>query len=324
MIYNLDEKIKKKVVFLFSGQGSQYYQMGKELFFRFNRFQEIVMDFDRIVQDWIGKSAVEELYGTKQVAHSFTETMLTHPSIFIVEYALARFLIESGIKPDYVVGTSLGEFTALAVSQVMTPESALACVLKQAQLVERDCEPGNMLLIQEDVSLFYETDYLYCRSDLAGIQSNHHFVISVVKQNMKEIEQFLRLHNINYYKLPISHAFHSTSMEVIANEYKKFLSKIKYNKVNIPLVSSVDGQMKKEISSDYLWEVTRKPIYFCKAICTLQKICSDAVFLDLGPGGTLHNSLRYIGNQNTSYHSFPLMKPYQNAVCVEQIKEWIR
>ncbi|MBY9085626.1 acyltransferase domain-containing protein, partial [Paenibacillus sp. HN-1] len=154
--------MNKPIVFMFSGQGSQYYQMGKELFDNDPIFQKWMIKMDDIVQRNIGRSVINEIYhdhGRKE--NKFDRTLFTHPAIFILEYALSQVLIEGGIKPDYVLGTSLGEFTALAVSESMEVEDVIECLIKQAEMIESNCKQSGMLAILDHISLYDENPLLF-------------------------------------------------------------------------------------------------------------------------------------------------------------------
>src|SRR5688572_9620134 len=113
----------KPIVFMFSGQGSHYYQMGRELFEQQPIFRHWMQLADSIYQELTGLSIIHELYenGHKK-SEPFVRTLLTHPAIFSIEYALGQIILEQGIIPDYVLGTSLGEFAAAVFAGVMTFE----------------------------------------------------------------------------------------------------------------------------------------------------------------------------------------------------------
>ncbi|MBZ5525861.1 MAG: acyltransferase domain-containing protein, partial [Acidobacteriia bacterium] len=106
-----------KTVFMFSGQGSQYFQMGRGLYDNNKTFREWMIRLDGIARDLCGRSVIEALYSDAQRrADPFERTLLTHPAIFMVEYSLAQSLICSGVLPDMVLGVSLGSFAAAAVA----------------------------------------------------------------------------------------------------------------------------------------------------------------------------------------------------------------
>src|SRR5689334_2107347 len=115
---------------MFSGQGSQYFQMGCALFSQNPVFRSWMLRQDEIVRDLSGHSVIEMLYSQRNSkSDPFTRTMLTHPAIFMVEHSLAQSLIESGVVPDMTLGSSLGSLAAATISQCVSVEDALTAVV---------------------------------------------------------------------------------------------------------------------------------------------------------------------------------------------------
>jgi trans-AT polyketide synthase/acyltransferase/oxidoreductase domain-containing protein len=137
--------MNQPIIFMFSGQGSHYYQMGKELFEQQPIFQKWMLKLNEMASDTLGESVLDKLYDqTKPKSSLFDQTLYSHPAIFMVEYSLSQMFLEKGIMPDYVLGTSMGEFAAAAVARVMEVEELLVALIKQAQMLETHCQPGGM------------------------------------------------------------------------------------------------------------------------------------------------------------------------------------
>lgn len=103
--------MNQPIVFMFSGQGSQYYQMGKELFAHNAAFRQKMLDLDDFAVSRFGYSVLKEMYHTgNRLSDPFDRLLFSHPAIFMAEYALAYALEQRGIRPDYVIGASLGEY----------------------------------------------------------------------------------------------------------------------------------------------------------------------------------------------------------------------
>lgn len=190
-----------ETIFMFSGQGSQYFQMGRELFEKNNTFRDWMIRLDHIARQSSGLSVIENLYSD---AHGrgdrFERTLLTHPAIFMVEYSLAQTLIQTGTKPDMVLGVSMGTFAAAAVAGFMSVEDALAAVVQQAMALEEFCESGGMTAILADPALFAE-DFLKSRSELAGVNFSSHFVVSATSAGLAEIETALKKQHVGFQHL---------------------------------------------------------------------------------------------------------------------------
>ena len=169
------------VVFMFSGQGSQFYQMGRELFELHDGFRRWMLRLDAIVYNITHMSILDHIYDeSKTISDQFDRTLYSHPAIFMVEYALAQILLERGIKPNYVLGTSMGEFASASIAGVISLEEALEALIEQAKALETHCQSGAMLAVLDDVSLYNETPLLYDNSELASVNFNSHRQIFLV------------------------------------------------------------------------------------------------------------------------------------------------
>ena len=152
---------------MFSGQGSQYYHMGMELFKKHPVFRNWMQTLDATAYVICGHSILDYLYDEdKKKSDSFNQTIYTHPAIFMVEFALAKIFLERGIKPDYVLGTSIGEFATAAVTHVMSFEEAMLALIRQAEVLETHCEKGGMLAILHDPTIYDDMPFLYENSEV--------------------------------------------------------------------------------------------------------------------------------------------------------------
>jgi bacillaene synthase trans-acting acyltransferase len=257
---------------MFSGQGSQYYHMGKELYCQNNVFQQWISEINDIVYQRIGFSVIDEIYNeVKGKADSFDRLLYTHPAIFMVEYSLARVLIESGFKPDYVLGTSLGEVNSAAVAGVVSLEEALEILLKQIDLITRHCQNGSMIAIIGSPDLYSQLSMAFRYLELAAINYSSHFIVSGDTKNLSEIEGYLRNKGVVFQRLPVGYGFHSSNIIPIENEYKTFLRKFVLKKPEVPIISCSLSDFVTEFSNTYFWDIIREPICFQDIIVKLEK-----------------------------------------------------
>ncbi len=314
----------KSTVFMFSGQGSQYYHMGKELFAHYPVFRKWMLKLNKITQEITGDSIIDQLYDeNKRVGEQFDHISYTHPAIFMVEYATAQMLLEDGVEPDFVLGTSLGEFAAAAVAGVMGVEELLESVIRQAHSLEFHSPRGGMLAIIHHFNLFRETPLIHENSELASVNFDSLFVVSGRTEKLKIIQKFLASKGIICQVLPVSYGFHSSLIDPAAIDYLNFLKSKFYQIPQITLVSCLHGKILKELPNEYFWEIVRKPIKFPEAIRELEEKKSQSlIYLDLGPGGTLANFTKRNLNINSHSKVFDIITPfYHDLKNLAKVKE---
>lgn len=286
-----------KTILMFSGQGSQYFHMGRELFDTNNTFRQWMLRLDGLVRDLSGESVIEAVYAERRSrSDTFDRTLLTHPAIFMVEYSLAQSLIEANIVPDVVLGASLGSFTAATLAGCIDVEAAMTAVVKQATALEACCEPGGMLAVLSDPALFAE-DFLCSRSELAGINFASHFVISARQSQLAVMEAELQRRNVIHQRLPVSFAFHSQWIDDAQAPFRSFMRSLRPRRAALPLACCDRANVIPDLSDDYFWSVARQPIRFKETLALLeQSSASSGVthrYIDAGPAGTLATFVKY-------------------------------
>jgi bacillaene synthase trans-acting acyltransferase len=282
----------RETVFMFSGQGSQYFQMGRPLFERNDTFRDWMVRLDDLARRSSGRSIVETLYsGVHSKGDPFDRTALTHPAIFMVEYSLAQSLMHAGIRPDMVLGVSLGSFAAAAVAGFIDVEDALTAVIRQATALEECCEPGGMTAVLADPALFAE-EFLSRRSELAAVNFSSHFVVSARRAELAGIEAALRQRHVGYQRLPVSFPYHSRWIDNARAPFDSFMRSIRFRPGGLPLVCCDQAAILSALSGDYFWNVVRHPIRFRETTAGLEQRGARR-YIDVGPAGTLATFLKY-------------------------------
>ena len=278
------------VLFLFSGQGSQYGGMGRGLYESEPEFTKIVDFCAEFLQPRIGVDLRSLLFPSEleaeEAERSLNETRLTQPALFVIEYALAQLWRSWGVEPKAMIGHSIGEFAAACIAGVFSLESALEIVAERARLMQT-MPRGVMaaVALPED----RVRPLLGKNVCLASVNSDLQCVISGPENSIGELERSLAAEGVTCQRLRVSHAFHSSLMDPILEPYTKFLRKFDYSAPRIPFISSATGNWitDAEATDPTYWaRQLRDTVRFRDGMTELLKE-ESALLLEVGPGGTL-------------------------------------
>ncbi|WP_420574979.1 beta-ketoacyl synthase N-terminal-like domain-containing protein [Kordia sp.] len=297
-------KEKQDLVFMFSGQGSQYVEMGKFLYDNFTSFKETMnVGFEKLSQiNGIDYKSI--LFDTSDNT-KINETKYTQPILFLFEYALAKLFIELGLKPNAMIGHSLGEYVAATISEVFTLEDVLRILCKRAELMYT-VDKGSMLSISASVASLDEK--IFANVSIATINSPNSFVVSGTDEEIQKVAETLVTQEIQHVVLKTSHAFHSSMMETIVNDFEKELEKITLQAPTIPFVSNNTGiyiTAAEATSPTYWAKHIVNTVNFKKGIEFLQQQ-KNGLFLEIGPGRTLmtfFNQCNTTGDKNVAVNA---------------------
>jgi trans-AT polyketide synthase/acyltransferase/oxidoreductase domain-containing protein len=303
-----------KTVFLFSGQGSQYFGMGEQWYREDPVFREVMDRLDQVVLSQLGQSLVKILYNTHQVrSQPFNRVQYSHPAIFMVQFALSQSLISQGVKPDYLLGTSLGEYVAAAVSGAVPAEILLAALLSNAQAIERHCPEGAMLAVFGSAASLCTPSFMRdYKVEVAALNSPKHFVLAADVPDIQRVRAHFAQRDIVSSVLPISYAFHSSKLDVCEQSFRAQISGINFAYPQITVISSVTGQPITTFSEDYFWRVSREEIAFSSAVqYMLNAHEADTLrFIDVGASGTLAGFVRQHMQADSKHRTFTTMTPF--------------
>jgi amino acid adenylation domain-containing protein len=286
----------RSVVFMFSGQGAQYVNMGLELYKTEPVFRAAVDRCFDIIKPIIGYDIKEILYpgiGDRQdnSSEKINQTEITQPILFIFEYALARLLLRWGITPYAMIGHSIGEYVAACLSGVFSLEDAIKLVVLRGKLMQQ-MPTGSMLGVPmtEEALIPLLTNQVA----LAAVNTTANCVVSGPHEVIDSFEKQLKEKGHNCRRLHTSHAFHSTMMDPILDEFEQTVREVTLNKPLVPYISNVTGKWitVEEVTNPAYWVThLRKTVRFADGLTGLLKE-SNAVFLEVGPGRTLSTFVR--------------------------------
>lgn len=222
--------------FMFPGQGSQSKGMGGMLF---DEFQELTEKADKILGYSIKELCLED--SGKELG----QTQFTQPALYVVN-ALSYFkkIKETGQKPDFVAGHSLGEFNALLAAECFDFEAGLKLVKKRGELMSEAGGGGMAAIInagKEEIESILEKNGL-TGIDLANFNSPSQIVISGPKDEIARAQSFFQQGKIIYHPLNTSGAFHSRYMQPSKEKYAAYLKKFKFSDLKIPVISNVTAK----------------------------------------------------------------------------------
>ncbi len=281
--------------FLLPGGGAQYPRMGLGLYEdepivreHVDRGLEILRTrFDLDLRDvWFPEDA-----GLEAAAETFQRPALQLPAIFILEYALAKLWMSFGVKPQALIGHSMGENTAACLAGVMSFEDALGLVTLRGRLFETT-EPGGMM----SLSLPADRAAEYVAEDtvLASVNGPSLCVISGSDAAIDRLEKRLAEDEVDHQRVRISVAAHSPLLDPILEEFGAYLRSIELHPPEIPIVSNRTGTWLSDdqaTNPDYWVQHLRHTVHFADGVGTLLET-PGRVLLEVGPGKTLGSLAR--------------------------------
>jgi amino acid adenylation domain-containing protein len=276
-----------EVVFIFPGQGSQYVNMGINLYRQELVFQQAVDSCAKILQPLLDQDIRELIYPeiTQQSDSSqlLEQTRYTQPALFTIEYALAKLWQSWGIQPTAMVGHSIGEFVAACLAGVFSLADALQLVAARGKLMW-DLPAGSMLSVRMPVAEL--EPMLSAELSIAAINSRSLCVVSGTTPAIEQLQQVLTAKEVVCKLLYTSHAFHSEMMEPIVKPFTKLIASIPLSPPQIPFVSTTTATWitNEQATTPNYWAAhLRQPVRFADAIQTLWQHNPNFVLLEVGP-----------------------------------------
>ncbi|MBN3951416.1 MAG: SDR family NAD(P)-dependent oxidoreductase [Nostoc sp. NMS7] len=282
----------RPVIFMFSGQGAQYVDMGRELYEVEPTFRKYVDICAEILQPLLNLDIRQILFPKAQeievATQQLQQTAITQPALFVIEYALAQLWMSWGVQPMAMIGHSIGEYVAATIAGVFSLEDALTIVAKRGKLMQQ-LPQGSMLAIAlpaTDVQFLLDAQPLV---ELAAINSPSACVVSGTVEAIATFQNQLSSQGIESRLLHTSHGFHSLMMAPILEAFTSFVNKVKLNLPQIRFISNLTGSWitdQQATSPNYWSQHLRQTVQFSAGISQLLEQF-EGVFLEVGPGRTL-------------------------------------
>jgi acyl transferase domain-containing protein len=314
MLSSAQPTVDRPIAFMFSGLGDQYVQMTAGLYLSEPTVRKHVDRCSELLRPLLGIDLREVLYpGGPQASDEarpgavgldlrrmlqrtenrpdpaserLNQTLVAQPALFVIEYALAQLWMEWGVRPQAIVGYSIGEYVAACLAGVMSLEDALKLVAWRARLIQ-ELPPGAMLAVP--LSEDEVRPLLGVQLSLSAINGPSLCVVAGPPEAIAELERGLATRGLVCRRLQATHAFHSTMMEPIAEVFASAVEAINLRQPSIPYISNVTGTwITAEQATDprYWARHLCMPIRFADGVRELWA-APGRVLLEIGPGQTL-------------------------------------
>lgn len=279
--------MSKPTVLMFSGQGSQYYQMGQQLRNNDAVFREHLEALDETAASRLGFSVIEHLYHDELTPrHAFADPPTSNAAIVMVESALAATLSAKGIVPDVVLGASLGTFSGASVAGALTAEDAVRLVIDLGREIAAGVADGGMVAVLDRPELHQEDDVLRRNATLAGVNSARHFVLAAEKAELDRVNERLQHLGVTHQVLNAARPFHAESMDPAEQACKARLREQRFSAPQLPIVCCSLQLPVRALGPALLWQSMREPIQFADSIANLEAQGPHR-YIDAGPAGSL-------------------------------------
>ncbi|MET1255508.1 beta-ketoacyl synthase N-terminal-like domain-containing protein [Aliikangiella maris] len=287
-----------RIAFLFPGQGTQYAGMSRSLYEQDKTYQGIldtllaICDAQQLFH--IRRMLLQPTDADAEAIHLTANSQLC---LFVTELALAHYLMSLGIKPDAMIGHSLGEIVAATVAEVLTVEDAIHLVNHRGRLMQ-SMQSGAMLVVlcTKDALQEVMTEHV----EIAAMNTPEQFTVSGTHQAIEEFCQLLDKNAIIYRPIKTSHAFHSSMMDGVLPELKSVIQGITLNEAKTPYLSNLTGDwISGEQNQDetYFLNHLRQAVNFLGGIETLLAD-QNQILIEVGPGNVLGALVKQIADAN--------------------------
>jgi acyl transferase domain-containing protein len=306
------------IVFICSGQGSQWAQMGTSLLCDEPVFRAAIEDCEQAIQRHAGWSLVEELSALEQNC-KLGDTEYAQPAIFAIEVGLARLWHSWGIVPAAIIGHSAGELAAAHIAGVLSLDEAVRVVVTRGRLMQAGTGRGKMAMVHlPAASVMKDLGSRGTSVSIAAVNSPESTVISGDPNAVQELLETWRGRGIDCRLLPVNYAFHSAQMRPYSEALVRVLGSVERNPEKIPIISTVLGRYTRgeELDAAYWGRNVLQTVRFGPAVRAAMDQGLNR-YIEVGPHPVLLSSVgECLGVDRSPENLIPSMRRYQDELTV--------
>lgn len=313
-----------KIVFMFPGQGVQYANMAKSLYSNDPSFKVEIDQTVALANQYLDVDLLEVLFSETSIPrHDIHAIKWSQVSLFVLEYALAKYLERLGVKADAYIGHSFGEYVAATLAGVFSVEDAIKIIISRGKNMQA-MESGSMLAIStSDANIRQLVEDSNC--EISVINSPSDIVASGYEEDIKTLEGKLESLEIPVVQVKGTVAGHSKLMDDAAIEFSKTFSDVTISKPNGIFASNLTGEIAgDEVTKANYWSgQLRNQVQFSKGLEALCKTFNNKItFIELGPGKGLSyfvNRHQHAGN-NKAIKTLQLLPSAKEASNKQEVQ----
>jgi acyl transferase domain-containing protein/NADPH:quinone reductase-like Zn-dependent oxidoreductase/acyl carrier protein len=280
------------LAFVFSGQGPQWWGMGRELLAGHRGFREKIAECDALFRQWGDWSLRDEL-SRDEASSRMDLPSIAQPAIFALQVALVEWWREHGIEPQAVIGHSVGEAAAAHLSGALDLASAARVIFERGRCMQLVPPKGGMLAValSPEAAAPWLAGFKR-RVEIGAVNSPRSITVSGEPAALQEIARRLASANVWHRFLRVNYAFHSAQMEPVKRALKAALKDIAPGRPSLPICSTVSGEMSggEIFDAEYWWRNVREPVRFAAGIKSLAE-AGFTTFVEIGPHPALSGSI---------------------------------
>ncbi|WP_108819657.1 type I polyketide synthase [Pseudovibrio sp. Alg231-02] len=285
-----------KCAFAFSGNGAQWAGMGRDAYVANQTFKIAFEKVDELFTNLSGWSLKTELF-SETLDDALKKTSIAQPLLFAVQVALCQALEDYAIKPDMVLGHSIGEVAAAHVAGALALDAAVSLVYHRSAEQEVVAGHGTMaaLVLPADEARQLISKSGFESLEVAAENSPKSVSLSGTKEDIDGFAKFARANHVAFRKVALNYPFHSQLIEPVEHPFRNAVGTVTSKSAQVPFISTVSGAVSdgKDLNAAYWWRNLRKPVLFSKAVATALDLGAETI-IEIGPKPILQSYLRQV------------------------------